>query len=74
MLAYGLGTLPNMLGIGLFHQRLQRWRRTAALRVLAGGAIAAFGVFGLIKAWHPAAIAGGGLLCYMIPGLEVWCQ
>lgn len=74
MLAFGLGTLPNMLGIGLFYQRLERWRRAALVRVLAGGAIAAFGVFGLIKAWHPAAMAGGGLLCYMIPGLEVWFQ
>jgi hypothetical protein len=42
--------------------------------VLAGTAIAAFGLFGIAKAWHPAAMAGGGLLCYMIPGLETWFQ
>jgi len=74
MLAFGLGTLPNMLGIGLFYEKIERLRRAGAARVLAGGAIAAFGLFGVVKAWHPAAMAGGGLLCYMIPGLETWFQ
>ena len=74
MLAFGLGTLPNMLGIGLFYEKIERLRRAGAARVLAGGAIAAFGVFGIVKVWHPAATAGGGLLCYMIPGLETWFQ
>jgi sulfite exporter TauE/SafE len=74
MLAFGLGTLPNMLGIGYFYDRIERLRRAGAPRVIAGCAIAAFGVFGIVKAWHPAAVAGGGLLCYMIPGLETWFQ
>lgn len=74
MLAFGLGTLPNMLGIGLFYEKIERLRRAGAARVLAGSAIAAFGLFGIAKAWHPAAMAGGGLLCYMIPGLETWFQ
>jgi sulfite exporter TauE/SafE len=74
MLAFGLGTLPNMLGVGLFYEKIERLRRAGAARVLAGGAIAAFGLFGIAKAWHPAAMAGGGLLCYMIPGLETWFQ
>jgi hypothetical protein len=74
MLAFGFGTLPNMLGIGLFYEKIERLRRAGAARVLAGGAIAAFGLFGVVKAWHPAAMAGGGLLCYMIPGLETWFQ
>lgn len=74
MLAFGLGTLPNMLGIGLFYEKLEHLRRAGLARVLAGGAIAAFGVFGMIKAWHPALVAGNGLLCTMIPGLEAWLQ
>lgn len=74
MLAFGLGTLPNMLGIGLFYKRIERLRRAGAARVIIGGAIAAFGIFGIFKAWHPAAMAGGGLLCTMIPGLETWFQ
>lgn len=74
MLAFGLGTLPNMLGIGLLYQRIEGLRRAGTARVLAGGAIAAFGLFGIVKAWHPAAVAGSGLLCTMIPGLEVWLK
>ena len=74
MLAFGLGTLPNMLGIGLFYEKIEHLRRAGAVRVLAGGAIAVFGLFGIAKAWHPAAMAGGGLLCTMIPGLETWFQ
>ena len=74
MLAFGLGTLPNMLGIGLFYEKIEHLRRAGTVRVLAGGAIAAFGLFGIAKAWHPAAMAGGGLLCTMIPGLETWFQ
>lgn len=74
MLAFGLGTLPNMLGIALFYEKIESLRPAGAARVLAGGAIAAFGLFGIAKAWHPAAMAGGGLLCYMIPGLETWFQ
>ncbi len=74
MLAFGLGTLPNMLGIGLLYRQIERLRHAGPARVVAGTAIAAFGVFGVIKAWHPAAVAGNGLLCTMIPGLEVWLQ
>jgi sulfite exporter TauE/SafE len=74
MLAFGLGTLPNMLGIGLLYERIERLRRAGTARVVAGSAIAAFGLFGIVNAWHPAAVAGGGLLCYMIPGLETWFQ
>jgi sulfite exporter TauE/SafE len=74
MLAFGLGTLPNMLGIGLLYRQIERLRHAGPARVIAGTAIAAFGVFGVVKAWHPAAVAGNGLLCYMIPGLEVWLK
>jgi sulfite exporter TauE/SafE len=74
MLAFGLGTLPNMLGIGFFYERIERLRRAGSARVIAGCAIAAFGVFGVIQAWHPAAVAGGGMLCAIVPGLENWFQ
>ena len=38
-------------------------------RALAGGVVAAFGIYGLLKTTQPAAIAGNGLLCYFVPGL-----
>lgn len=74
MLAFGLGTLPNLLGIGLVYARIERLRRAGAARVLAGGAIAAGGLFGVYKAFYPAALAGGDLLCIMVPGLADWLR
>jgi len=69
LLAFGLGTLPNVLGIGLLWRQFRQPRRTSMPRVLAGGVVAAFGVFGLIKTLQPGAIAGAGLLCHIVPGL-----
>ena len=69
LFAFGLGTLPNLLGIGLLWRQFSQLRRTGAPRMLAGGAIAAFGIYGLIKVLQPSAIAGDGLLCHIVPGL-----
>jgi len=69
LFAFGLGTLPNLLGIGLLWRQFTHLRRTGVPRMLAGGAIAAFGIYGLIKVLQPAAIAGDGLLCHIVPGL-----
>lgn len=67
--AFGLGTLPNLLGIGLLWRRFRQLRRTGMPRMLAGGVVAAFGIYGLIKVLQPAVIAGDGLLCHIVPGL-----
>ena len=72
--AFGLGTLPNLLGMGLLWRQFRQWRRTGMPRRLAGGAVAAFGIYGLIKVSQPAAIAGDELLCYWMPGLSSWLQ
>ncbi len=48
MLAFGLGTLPNLLLAGLLLARLREWTRHRAVRMVAGALVAAFGVFGLI--------------------------
>lgn len=52
MLAFGAGTLPNLLLAGFLLARLrgivgQRW-----LRMLAGGIVAAYGVWGLVGVWR----------------------
>jgi len=72
--AFGLGTLPNLLGISLLWRQVRQLRRTGVPRMLAGGAVAAFGIYGLIKVLQPAAIAGNELLCYWMPGLSSWLQ
>lgn len=48
MLAFGLGTLPNLLAMGLFASKLKPFLKRAPVRVIAGLLVAAFGVAGLV--------------------------
>jgi hypothetical protein len=49
MAAFGAGTLPNLLAMGLLAGRLQPFLQDRRVRTLAGIVIAAFGVWGLLK-------------------------
>ncbi len=49
MLAFGLGTLPNLLVIGLFWERCRRWVQSPGVRLFAGLIVTAFGILGLTK-------------------------
>ena len=49
LLSFGLGTLPNLLAMGLFAATLSRWVRYPWVRWLAGGAIVVFGVLQLYR-------------------------
>lgn len=70
MFAFGLGTLPNLLALSLFFDRLAKWGRLRAVRLGAGALMGGFGVLGILKAAHPAAFAADGLLCQTLPGLS----
>lgn len=50
MLAFGLGTLPNLLLMGAAAARLQAWVRRPWVRQLAGAAILLFGVYQIANA------------------------
>ena len=50
MLAFGLGTLPMMLGLGLIGARLRVWAQRRAVRIACGVLVLSFGVLGLIRA------------------------
>ena len=50
MVAFGLGTLPWLLAAGVLTARLRGWLRLLPVRLLAGGAVAASGAWGVI---HP---------------------
>ncbi len=50
MLAFGLGTLPNLLLMGLFAGRLATLARRVWVRRLAGGLVIAFGLLTLARA------------------------
>lgn len=51
MLAFGLGTLPNLLLMGFAATQLNRWVRHPAVRATAGALVAVFGVVLLYDAW-----------------------
>ncbi|HEX9181085.1 MAG TPA: sulfite exporter TauE/SafE family protein [Burkholderiales bacterium] len=54
MLAFGLGTLPNLLAMGMAADRLRPLLQKRALRLAAGLLVAGFGVAGLVRmATHP---------------------
>ncbi len=47
LLAFGLGTLPNLLAMGLLAVRLKDWARRPAMRRLAGVLVLGYGAWGL---------------------------
>lgn len=50
MLAFGLGTLPNLLLMGAAAARLGQWLRRPAVRWVAGGLLLAYGALTLARA------------------------
>lgn len=54
MLAFGLGTLPNLLAMGMATARVRPLFRNARFRLAAGALVMVFGVIGLVRAMQPA--------------------
>jgi sulfite exporter TauE/SafE len=65
MLAFGLGTLPNLLLIGLFWERVKGWVQSRPVRMTAGLLVAAFGVYGLFKVGYTFYINGWAGSCHV---------
>ncbi len=63
MLAFGLGTLPNLMAAGLAAARLRAWSANPRVRIAAGAVVLGFGAFGLAHAAGLAAAIRRGLLC-----------
>jgi sulfite exporter TauE/SafE len=66
MLAFGLGTLPMLLALGIAGGRMLGWMRTRRASVIAGAIVLLFGVAGLARAafglslgWIDAFCIGG---------------
>ena len=53
MLAFGLGTLPNLLAMGLLAERMRPYLKHVRARQVAGALIVAFGVAGLVRVLQP---------------------
>jgi sulfite exporter TauE/SafE len=52
MLAFGLGTLPNLLLAGLLLARFRRFAQARATRMVSGLLVLGYGVHGLINFWR----------------------
>lgn len=63
MLAFGLGTLPNLLLAGMAFKRLRDIASDRRIRLAAGVLVAGFGLVGLAKAAHLFEHIREGLLC-----------
>jgi hypothetical protein len=65
MLAFGLGTLPNLLAIGLFWERIRGWVQSPRVRLAAGLMVAGFGVYGLFKVGYTFYVYGWSESCHV---------
>lgn len=63
MLAFGLGTLPNMLLISGLAARVRQVGRRRGARLAVAGLLAATGVYGIAHAMQPGLSAAGGYFC-----------
>ena len=65
MAAFGLGTLPNLLAIGLFWESLRGWVQAPPVRRTAGLLVIGFGVYGLYKVAYTFYIHGWTGACHV---------
>ncbi|MEI7841629.1 MAG: sulfite exporter TauE/SafE family protein [Gallionellaceae bacterium] len=65
MLMFGLGTLPNLLAIGLFWEKVKGWVQSPRVRLVAGSLVASFGIYGLIKVGYTFYINGWTGACHV---------
>jgi len=63
MLAFGLGTVPNLLLAGVALRRLSGVTRARPVRMAAGGLVLGFGVYGLANAATLTEHIRSGLIC-----------
>jgi sulfite exporter TauE/SafE len=58
MLAFGLGTLPNLFAMGMVAGSLAHWSKDIRIRRLAGVLVIAFGFYTLAQAYGMEQLAG----------------
>ncbi|MGZ8154332.1 MAG: sulfite exporter TauE/SafE family protein [Burkholderiales bacterium] len=67
MVAFGLGTLPNLLAVAVVADRLRSLSRRPVLRVAAAASVAVLGFSALLAAAGAQLFPGDGLFC-VLPG------
>jgi sulfite exporter TauE/SafE len=63
MLAFGAGTLPNLLLAGFMLERAKRWLDMRALRYSASALMIAFGLLGVWRVLDMPQSSAQGLIC-----------
>lgn len=63
MLAFGLGTLPNLMLAGMLFKRFRDLTRDSRVRIVAGLLVLGFGVFGLFHAPSLGGQLWDGVIC-----------
>lgn len=66
MLAFGLGTLPMLLGLGLLGARLRRGMQRRGVRLACGALVLGFGLLGLYRAGHGVSLGWMDSLCLTV--------
>ena len=66
MLAFGLGTLPMMIAAGWAAGSVQRFTRNSRVRMVAGAAVVAMGLFGFARADGLKQLQDFGALCISV--------
>jgi uncharacterized protein len=66
MLAFGLGTLPNLLAAGFVAARARPWLKSRGLRYAAAGLLIAFAAIGLARALFGPLAHGQGPFCLTV--------
>lgn len=67
MLAFGAGTLPVLLTMGMLGSRLQLWTRKRSLRVASGLIVLLFGLLGLLRASSGLSLGWLDAICLTPP-------
>lgn len=67
MLAFGAGTLPVLLTMGMLGSRLQVWTRKRSVRVASGLIVLAFGLLGLVRAANGLSLGWLDVICITPP-------
>jgi hypothetical protein len=58
MLAFGLGTLPNLLLAGFLLVRFRRFAQARATRLVSGLLVLGYGLYGVLNLWRGQGAGG----------------
>jgi sulfite exporter TauE/SafE len=66
MLAFGLGTLPNLVAAGFVASRARPWLASRRVRCAAAALLIAFAAAGLLRALSGSLVHGQGAFCLTV--------